>query len=104
MLLCALAVGKFQVIVIDLDHRFEPVIRQYLVILLAVVVFYWYVNDLVIYMRFLWWVITVIIKLLILLCVISFSISLSFPLVRMLFLFHQFSANFVNFVAQYFRL
>ena len=40
-----------------------------------------------------WWVITVIIKLLILLCVISFSISLSFSLVRMLFLFHQFSAR-----------
>ena len=41
----------------------------------------------------LWWVITVIIKLLILLCVISFSISPSFPLVRMLFLFHQFSTR-----------
>ena len=39
------------------------------------------------------WVITVIIKLLFLLCVISFSISPSFPLLRMLFLFHQFSTG-----------
>ena len=41
MLLCALAVGMYHMIAIDLDHRFKPVIRQYLVILLAVVEFYW---------------------------------------------------------------
>ena len=41
MLLCALAVGVNHMIAIDLDHRFKPVIRQYLVILLAVAEFYW---------------------------------------------------------------